>query len=150
MFDLELPELTPQVGERVMHAVADAGAWPAHYVRGREERRWFGLTKAYPTVLELPTADGRGHVLVDPATWDEERWRLRPDARARLANTLRILATEHPAPFVFRATWSGSPIEQDQHVTSDELVDLILGDQLNDHTRYRVDRAHPVIDATPQ
>lgn len=149
MFDLELPELTPQIGERVMHAVADAGAWPATYVKGREERRWFGLTKGYPTVLELPTEDGRGHVLLTPDEWNEERWELRPDARPRLARTIEILAAEHPAGFVFRATWSGSPIEQDQRLSASELVELILADRLNDHTRYRVSPALPDLDLTP-
>lgn len=138
MFDLDLPDLTPERAERMLHAIADAAAWPARYQPEREERRWFGVTKAYPHVLELLTEDGTGHVLLEPTVWDETSWRLRPDARPRLAATVRILAAQHPAPFTFRATWSGSPIERDEELTAGELARLVAGDQLNDHTRYRV------------
>lgn len=138
MFDVELPDLSPEQGDRIVARIAEAGGWPAHYVPRREERRWFGVIKAYPHVLELATEDDRGHVLIAPDVWDEERWRLRPDAHERLATTLAILAEEHPAPFTFRATWSGSPIERDEELTASELATLIRADQLNDHTRYRV------------
>lgn len=138
MFDLDLPDLTPERGQQIEHAIADSGAWPARYQSEREERRWFGITKAYPHVLELLTEDGRGHILLEPDTWDEERWVLRPDARPRLVATIEIVAAAHPSPFAFRATWSGSPIERDEELTARELAALIATDQLHDHTRYRV------------
>jgi hypothetical protein len=138
MFDLVLPKLTPALGEQAMQAVADRASWPVHYLPAREERRWFRVVKAYPHVLELATEDPSGHVLVDPETWDEDRWRLRSDARPRLTATLRVLAELHPEPFDFRATWAGSPIEQDEELTVDELARLISADALHDHTRYRV------------
>lgn len=138
MFDLELPGLTPELGTTIEQAVADAGAWPVRYSEGREERRWFGVRKAYPTVLDILTADGQGHVLVDPDHWDEERWTFRADATPRLARLIEILAAHAPSGFEFRATWAGSPIEQTIRLHPMALVELVRAGQLNDHTRYRV------------
>lgn len=138
MFDLDLgAEVDPAVGQAIEHEVADAGAWPVRFSPGREERRWFGIRKAYPTVLEILTADGQGHVLIDPNHWDEEAWQLRPDAAPRLARLIAILA-EHASAFDFRATWAGSPIERTVEVAPEDLQTLILEQRLNDHTRYRV------------
>jgi hypothetical protein len=139
MFDLDLGDaLDPAVGAAIEHAVADAGAWPVRFSPLREERRWFGVRKAYPAVLEILTADGQGHVLVDPDHWDEDAWQLRPDAAPRLASLIAILADHAPTGFEFRATWAGSPIERSTDVTVSELQHLILEHRLNDHTRYRV------------
>ena len=143
MFDLELPGLTATLGQDLEHAVADAGAWPVRFTPGREERRWFGLRKSYPTVLEILTADGQGHVLIDPDTWDEHAWRFRPDAIERLARLVTILAEHVPDGFTFRATWAGSPIERTEHLSPDELVARIEREQVNDHTRYAVEPSAP-------
>ena len=138
MFDLELPGVDDVLGESIEQAVADAGAWPARFVPGREERRWFGVRKAYPSVLEIHTTDGQGHVLLDPDHWDEDRWVFRPDAIPRLARLIEILAAHAPEGFTFRATWAGSPIQRTVELHPMELVDLVAAEQLNDHTRYRV------------
>lgn len=138
MFDLEIPGLDRALGEAIEQAVADDAAWPVRFVSGREERRWFGVRKAYPAVLEILNADGQGHVLVDADHWDEDRWIFRPDAVTRLARLVEILAANAPAGFTFRATWAGSPIEQTVELHPMQLVELITAEQLNDHTRYRV------------
>lgn len=139
MFDLDLgDDLDRSTGVAIEQAVADAGAWPVRFTPGRVERRWFGVRKAYPTVLEILTADGQGHVLVDPDHWDEDAWQLRPDAAPRLASLIAILAEYQPAGFEFRATWAGSPIERTVEVSPAELKAIIAAQQLNDHTRYRV------------
>ncbi len=136
MFDLELPALTTDIGVAIEHAVADAGAWPVRFTPGREERRWFGIRKAYPTVLEVLTADGQGHVLQRPDHWDEVSWKLRPDALPRLVALIDILARISPAGFTFRATWAGSPIERTIELPATKLATLVSAQQLNDHTRY--------------
>jgi hypothetical protein len=138
MFDLDLPGLDADLGRAIEHAVADAGAWPVRFEPDREERRWFGVRKAYPTVLEILAADGRGHILIDADHWDEHAWQLRPDAIPRLAALVAILADHAPAGFTFRSTWAGSPIERTMSLTPAELIALIQGGRLNDHTRYRV------------
>jgi len=138
MFDLELPGLDQVVGHAIEHAVADSGAWPVRFTPGREERRWFGVRKAYPTVLEILTADGQGHVLVNPDHWDEDAWQFRPDAIARLIRLVETLAGHAPSGFTFRATWAGSPIEQSVDLSPADLVRLIADEAVNDHTRYRV------------
>lgn len=138
MFDLDLPGLTPPLGVAIEQAVADAGAWPVRFTPGREEQRWFGIKKAYPTVLEILTADGQGHVLVDPDHWDETAWRFRLDAIPRLSSLIDVLAAHAPDGFTFRATWAGSPIEQTVSITPGELTELISDERVNDHTRYRV------------
>lgn len=139
MFDLDLGvPVDAERGQAIEHAVADAGAWPVRFTPGREERRWFGIRKAFPTVLEILTEDGRGHVLVRPDHWDEEAWELRADAVPRLASLVAIIAEHAPAEFEFRATWAGSPIERTTHLSVAELQRLVLDQRLNDHTRYRV------------
>lgn len=138
MFDLELARLDEATGHAIEHAVADAGAWPVRFVPGREERRWFGVRKAYPTVLEILTADGTGHVLIDPDHWDEVAWQFRLDAVPRLVRLVEILADHAPDGFTFRATWAGSPIEHTVEVRPRELIVLISDQRLNDHTCYRV------------
>lgn len=138
MFDLDLPDLDANLGAAIEQAVADAGAWPVRFSHEREERRWFGIRKAYPRVLEILTADGTGHVLVDPTHWNEDAWELRPDAIPRLARLVEILAAQSPHGFEFRATWAGSPIERTIDIHPMDLVDVINAGQLNDHTRYRV------------
>lgn len=139
MFDLDLGRQVDEAeGHAIEHAVADAGAWPVRFTAAREERRWFGLRKAYPAVLEIQVRDGQGHVLVDPDHWDEDAWRLRPDAAPRVARLIAILGDHVPAGFVFRATWAGSPIERTEEVSVEELQQRIVGQRLNDHTRYRV------------
>lgn len=139
MFDLDLGRPVKETeGRAIEHAVADAGAWPVRFTPGREERRWFGLRKAYPAVLEIQVRDGQGHVLVDPDHWDEEAWQLRPDAAPRLARLIAILADHVADGFIFRATWAGSPIEHSEDVTVEELQQRIVEHRLSDHTRYRV------------
>ncbi|MFT4034045.1 MAG: hypothetical protein QM679_00555 [Patulibacter sp.] len=138
MFDLELPGLTALSGVLVEQAVADAGAWPVRFSPSREERRWFGIRKAYPAVLEILTADGQGHILCNPDRWDEHRWQLRPDAAPRLARLIELLAHYTERDFTFRATWAGSPIEQTVRLPVTELAALVRANRLNDHTRYVV------------
>jgi len=138
MFDLELVDVDEAAGIAVEHAVADAGAWPVRFTPGREERRWFGIRKAYPTVLEILTEDGTGHVLVNPDHWDEDAWQFRPDAIPRLVGLIEILSRHAPAGFTFRATWAGSPIEQSIELPAAALMSLFADGLVNDHTRYRV------------
>ncbi|MBO9531511.1 MAG: hypothetical protein J7513_00860 [Solirubrobacteraceae bacterium] len=139
MFDLDFPKLTPELGVAIEQAVADAGAWPVRFTPGREERRWFGIRKHYPAVLEISTQDGRGHVLLDPDHWDETSWELRPDATERVATLIVILAEHAPLGFLFRATWAGSPVEHQHAMSAVELAALVRGGELNDHTSYLVE-----------
>lgn len=138
MFDLELPFLTPAVGAQIVAGAQRPGAWPVSYVPAREERRWFRVLKAYPAVIEVATSDQVGHVLVDPEDWDRSHWALREDAKPRLIETLDVIARAHPQPFVFRATWSGSPILGDEELDAGALAKLIAGDRLSDSVRYLV------------
>jgi hypothetical protein len=138
MFDLELPGLDEAMAHAIEHAVADAGAWPVRFTPGREERRWFGIRKAYPTVLEILTADGQGHVLVDPDHWDEYAWLFRADAIPRLVELVDILAGHAPSGLTFRATWAGSPIEHTLELAVADLISLLADGAVNDHTSYRV------------
>jgi hypothetical protein len=144
MFDLDLGLVDLARGRAIEHAVADAGAWPVRFSEGWEERRWFGIRKAYPPVLDILTADGQGHVLADPDHWDEHAWQLRSDAAPRVATLLDILARHSPAGFTFRATWAGSPIEHTIDLTVEDLCAVVLDQRLNDHTRYRVGTAGAV------
>ncbi|MEH3054354.1 MAG: hypothetical protein PGN13_10170 [Patulibacter minatonensis] len=138
MFDLELPGLTPAGGRALEQAVADAGAWPVRFEPGREEQRWFGIRKAYPSVLEILTEDGRGHILVDPSDWNEDAWVFRPDAVPRLARLVELLADHAPEGYVFRATWSGSPIDRSEELAAVDLAERVRSEAVNDHTRYFV------------
>ncbi|MBJ7471648.1 MAG: hypothetical protein JHD16_10120 [Solirubrobacteraceae bacterium] len=137
MFDLELPSLTRERGEAAAHECADRNAWPLHFVAGRVERRWFGIEKAYPSVVDLPV-DAGGPALAPTAERDALTLELRPEAAHRLASTIQILATHFPEGFVFRATFSGSPVRDDHALSAPDLADLIRSNGLNEFTRYTV------------
>ena len=63
---------------------------------------------------------------------------MEPEARRKLAETLRWLGTELQQGFTFRATWLGSPVEDEVVVSADELAALAADSKLNEFTRYRV------------
>lgn len=137
MFDLQVENLTDAVGQSVIDAVTAAGAWPVAFVPGRVERRWFGIEKSYPTVLEIQSGDVRGSVLATEIR-DADTVDLRLDARHRLGQTLAIIADHFPSGFVFIATHSGSPIQRNETPTPEELVTLAEESRFNEFTRYRV------------
>lgn len=142
MFDLEVDGLTDARGQAVAEACADAGAWPVSFVPGRVERRWFGIEKSYPPVIEIVTQDGTGSILAVTAERDAATIDFRHDAVPRLAATVRIIDEHFPEGFVFRATHSGSPIRVDEEPSLDELVATIQAGHLSEFTRYRVP-GHP-------
>ncbi|MDQ8043388.1 MAG: hypothetical protein REI11_02210 [Patulibacter sp.] len=141
MFDLELGQLSDARGAAITDAVREANGWPVEFVAGRVEKRWFGVEKFYPPVLEILTEDDAGPILLPTATRDADAIALRPDAVAPLAVTVGVIADHSPEGFVFRATWSGSPILQDEHLRIPDLVRRIRASGLNEFTRYRVDPA---------
>jgi hypothetical protein len=138
MFDLEFDGLTNELGLALAHACADRGAWPVAFSEGRVEKRWFGIEKAYPPVLDIQAADGTGSILAVTAERDADTIDLRHDAIPRLVDTVRILGEHLPEGFVFRATHSGSPIQRDATVSVEGLATLIADGHLNEFTRYLV------------
>lgn len=138
MFDLEFEGLTDELGLALAHACADRGAWPVTFSEGRVEKRWFGIEKAYPPVLDIEAHDGTGPILAVTAERDAATIDLRHDAIPRLIDTVRILGEHLPDGFVFRATHSGSPIRLDETVSVDGLATIIAEGQLNEFTRYLV------------
>lgn len=144
MFDLELPSFTTEGAEAAAHEAADRNAWPLQLVPGRVEKRWFGIEKAYPTVVELPTESG-GPALALEAERDADTLVMREDAAARIATTIEILGDHFPEGFTFRATYSGSPVRHDETLAATDLAALIRASGLNEFTRYTVP---PLIDLT--
>lgn len=138
MFDLEVENLTDARGRAVTADCAAGEAWPVAMVPGRVEKRWFGIEKAYPTVLEILPEDEVGSVLAASAERDAETVALRSDAPERLAHTLRIVDRHFPEGFGFIATYSGSPIQTERSLTIDDLAALVERSALNEFTRYRV------------
>lgn len=143
MFDLELDGLTDEVGHAVAADCDTADAWPVAFVPGRVERRWFGIEKAYPTVLEIQATDHDGSILDPAAERDADVVVFRPGAGSRLAETLRIVARHFPGGFGFIATHSGSPIQKERSMTVDEVAGLAADSRLNEFTRYRVAPGRP-------
>ena len=137
MFDLELPGLTEARAEAVAQECADRNAWPIEFVPGREEKRWYGVRKSFPDVIEIPTESGKP-ALSDDAERDAEALAMRPEAAARIATTLEIIGDHFPDGFVFRATYSGSPVQYDEDVSVEDLAARVRGCALNEFTRYTV------------
>src|SRR5690349_16342521 len=98
MFDLELPSLTDERAEAAAHECADRNAWPLRFVPGRVEKRWFGIEKAYPSVLELPVDSG-GPALAPEAERDADALAFRPEAAHRIAATIDVIADHFPDGF---------------------------------------------------
>ncbi len=146
MFDLELPSLTTQRAEAAAQDAADRNAWPLHLVPGRVEKRWFGIEKAYPTVVELPIESG-GPALAIEAERDADSLVMRAEASHRIAATIEILGHHFPEGFTFRATFAGSPVRHDETLAASDLADLVRTSRLNEFTRYTVP---PLIDQTPK
>jgi hypothetical protein len=140
MFDLELPGLTDERGAALSDECEAVGAWPVEFVEGRVEKRWFGIEKFYPPVIELATSDADGSILAPTAARDAASIDMRAAALPRLALTTKLIADHFPEGYVFRATWSGAPIQIDEHVTPNQLAELIHASALNEFTRYRVAR----------
>ena len=141
LFDLELPGADEDDLMAIAAACSTRRHWPIRFTPAREERRWFGLRKAYPAVLELPEVDLRAvpaSVLAQDAAPDAALVPFAPAHRERLATTLATIGQHAPAGFWIRASWVGSPIERDEHVTLAELCDHVRGGGLNEFTRYRV------------
>lgn len=137
MFDLELPSLTPERAEAAAQECADRNAWPLQFVPGRVEKRWFGVEKAYPTVVELPTESG-GPALALEAERDAPALVMRDEAAARIATTVEIIGDHFPDGFTFRATYAGSPVRHDETLSADALAQLVRSSELNEFTRYTV------------
>ncbi len=138
MFDLEVEDLTAERGRAVDHECAARGAWPVTFAPGRVEKRWFGIEKAYPPVLDIDPRDDTGSILAVTAERDADTIDLRHDAIPRLIESIRVIADAFPEGFVFRATHSGTPIRINETPTVDELISLIQDGHLNEFTRYRV------------
>lgn len=138
MFDLELGGLTDERGRAVADECRSRGTWPAAFVPGRVEKRWFGVEKSYPPVLELPDHDEAGPAIAADAARDAHAINFRPDAAEAVAATVEIVADHFPEGLVFRATWAGSPIEHDEIVSIDELTAIVRASRLNEFTRYTV------------
>lgn len=138
MFDLEVEGLTDQAGSTLEAAARRAGAWPVLFETGRVERRWFGIEKAYPPVLDIATSDAAGQIVLPDAPREADRILMRADALPHLAKTLALIAEHFPGPLTFRATWSGSPIRADVALTLDELLLRIRHCDLNESERYLV------------
>ena len=137
MFDLELASLSEERAEAAAQECADRNAWPLQFVPGRVEKRWFGVEKAYPTVIELPTESG-GPVLALEAERDADALVMREEAAARIATTVEIISDHFPDGFTFRATYSGSPVRHDETLSAEDLADRIRASELNEFTRYPV------------
>jgi hypothetical protein len=140
MFDLEVEGLTDHRGRALADECLAVGAWPVSFVEGRVEKRWFGIEKFFPPVIEVATSDDDGTILAPNASRDAAAIAMRVDALPRLALTTKLISDHFPTGYIFRATWSGAPIQVDEHVTPDQLAQLIGASALNEFTRYRVAR----------
>lgn len=137
MFDVEVPGLTSVRGQAAAEECADRNAWPVAFVPGREEKRIFGIKKAFPAVLELATDSG-GSPLAADVQRDADHIAMSPDAAVRIATSVQIISDHFPDGFSFRATWAGSPVQRDETLSIDDLVERIREAQLNEFTRYIV------------
>lgn len=138
MFDLEVEGLTDPTGRALEAACREAGAWPIIFAPGRVERRWFGIEKAYPPVLDIAVEDPSGPIVLPDAPREAERIVMRASALPALARTIGLVAEHFPGPLTFRATWSGSPIRTDVDLSLDDLLVRIERSFLNEAERYRV------------
>lgn len=137
MFDVEVPGLTSARGEAAAEEVADRNAWPIAFIPGREEKRIFGIRKAYPSVLEL-ASDSGGSPLAPNVQRDAKHIAMYASAADRIATTVRVISDHFPEGFTFRATWAGSPVRHDETLSIDDLVQIIQNSALNEFTRYTV------------
>ncbi len=137
MFDVEVEGLTNARGQAAAEECADRNAWPITFIPGREEKRWFGIKKSYPAVLELATDSG-GSPLAPNVERDADHIAMYAGAADRIATTVRVISDHFPEGFVFRATWAGSPIQHDETLSINELAEKIRDCELNEFTRYTV------------
>ena len=89
--------------------------------------------------LEVPAdLDSDRTLITDEAMPGEPPWPLDPALAPMLAESVRALGELLPQGFALRATWAGSPVNQERELSSDELAELVLASQLDEFTRYRV------------
>lgn len=92
--------------------------------------------------LILSREGGCGCLLADSADWNAENWDMEPEARGKVAETLRCIGQRLPRPFKFEALWVGDPVNEELRVTLDELAGLAATGRLGTRARYTVvDRA---------
>lgn len=138
LFELEIRGVDESGLRTLAHACSGPECWPVVFIPGREEKRWFGVRKAYPPVLELPVEADGASVLAAAARPDADAVPYSPAGAPRLAATVERIARQASEGIDFRGAWVGSPIERTEHVTLAELQALITGAGTNEFTRYRV------------
>lgn len=138
LFELEVRGADQDGLRAIAQACTGPRYWPVEFVPGREERRWFGIRKAYPPALVLPERAAGRSVLAAHAEPDAEAVPFAPDAAPLLAATVARIASYATGGMDFRAAWVGSPIERTELVTLAQLQGLITGPGTNEFTRYRV------------
>lgn len=78
-------------------------------------------------------------LLNDDADWNAESWAMRPEARAALARTIEVLATQGPSHLTIQALWIGENSQEEVSVNPSELVALAAAGRLGTRTRYLVE-----------
>jgi hypothetical protein len=130
--DIEIDELTWERAAAIARRCS-----PAHGLSiVKPKRGRFGGFRS----RKLAFADDWGgeSILADDADWNAPAWSMRKEALPKLEATLRCLCKCIPEGFGFVAAWVSDPIEQEQEVSSDELIELVRRSGLNGRTRYRV------------
>lgn len=76
--------------------------------------------------------------LSDEADWDAPAWVFESEGLARLDRSLRLVFARVPHPLTFQAVWIGDPIESEQPVTRDALLELVAENRIGTRTLYLV------------
>jgi hypothetical protein len=80
-------------------------------------------------------------LLRDDADCDAALWSMRDEALAPLKRTLMWLASELPNGFTVEALWQSEAVQQEVHLTADEIADTAATGRLGTHVRYVVTRS---------
>lgn len=133
VLELSVEDLTEEQGRAV--AARTREAWPIRFAQPRR----FPLFGKRDNELWLRESlrDGR-ELLTDEAEPEAPAWDMDRAHLPAFAESIRILGEELSQGFTLRATWTGSPVRQEQTLTAAELAEVALASQLNEFTRYRV------------
>jgi hypothetical protein len=80
-------------------------------------------------------------LLSDDADWNATAWSMRDEVLDPLKRTLMWLASELPNGFTVEVLWQGDAVQQEVHLTADEIGDMAATGRLGTHVRYVVTRS---------
>ena len=127
-------ELTPEKIDELSRRPRDANELP---LIGGRRLRWpkFWRSRAVPGFIYAPEVHD---LLDDQADWNAAHWLFTPEGNARIAETVRLLASELPKGFDLEVLWEGDQVKSSEKTTPDDLVAIISANQIGTRTRYLV------------